>query len=59
MRFSRWRETGAWGRVVIALRGDADMEHLFIDSTIVRAHQYSADVQKKRGAKKSVARAGD
>jgi transposase len=27
--------------------GDADMEQLFIDSTIVRAHQHSAGAQKK------------
>jgi hypothetical protein len=32
------------------------MEHLFIDSTIVRAHQHSADAQKKQVARKSAAR---
>jgi transposase len=57
VRFSRWRETGVWERVAQALRGYADMEHLFIDSTIVRAHQHSAGAQKKRAVRKSAARA--
>jgi hypothetical protein len=42
--------------VAVTLRGDADMEHLFIDSTIVRAHQHSAGAQKKRGSRTSAAR---
>ena len=49
VRFSRWREKGVWERVATALSGDADMEHLFLDSTIVRAHQHSAGAQKKAG----------
>lgn len=57
VRFSRWREKGVWERVAAALLGDADMEHLFLDSTIVRAHQHSAGAQKKRGSRKSAARA--
>lgn len=59
VRFSRWREKGVWERVATALRGDADMEHLFIDSTIVRAHQHSAGAQKKQAIRKSVAREVD
>ena len=50
VRFARWREKGVWERVATALRGDADMEHLFIDSTIVRAHQHSAGAKKKWSA---------
>ena len=38
---------------------DADMEHLFLDSTILRAHQHSAGAQKKPAARKSVVREGD
>jgi hypothetical protein len=45
--------------VASALRGDADMEHLFIDSTIVRAHQHSAGAQKKRGNSTSAAPGAD
>lgn len=59
VRFARWRESGVWKRVADAMRSDADMEHLFIDSTIVRAHQHSAGAQKKRGSRKSVVRAAD
>jgi transposase len=59
VRFSRWREKGVWERMAAALHGDADMEHLFIDSTIVRAHQHSAGAQKKRASRKSAARAAD
>lgn len=59
VRFSRWREKGVWERLAQALRGDADMEHLFIDSTIVRAHQHSAGAQKKPAIRKSAARAAD
>lgn len=46
-----WLQTEGWERVTHALRGDADMEHLFIDSTVVRAHQHSAGAQKKRVAR--------
>ena len=56
VRFSRWREKGVFERIAQAMRGDADMEYLFIDSTIVRAHQHSAGAQKKRGPRTSAAR---
>ena len=49
MRFSRWREKGVWARLASALQGDADMGHLFIDSTIVRGHQLSAGAKKAGG----------
>lgn len=49
VRFSRWREKGVFERVAQVLRGDANMEHLFIDSTIVRAHQHSCGRPKKAG----------
>lgn len=57
VRFARWRESGVWERVAQALRGDADIEQLFIDSTIVRAHQHSAGAKKKPGGRQSAARA--
>jgi transposase len=57
MRFARWRDSGVWERVADVLVGDADMEQLFIDSTIVRAHQHSAGAQKKLAVRKSAARA--
>lgn len=48
VRFSRWREKGVWVRMASALQGDADMERLFIDSTLVRAHQHCAGAKKSR-----------
>ncbi len=30
-----------------ALGGDADLENLLIDSTVVRAHQHAAGAEKK------------
>lgn len=59
VRFSRWREKGVFERVAQALRRDADMAHLLIDSTIVRAHQHSAGAQKKPMLRKSAAREAD
>jgi transposase len=56
VRFSRWREKGVFERVAHAMQGDADMEQLFIDSTIVRAHQHSAGAKKKLVVRKSVDR---
>lgn len=56
VRFSRWRENGVWERVATALSGDADVEQLFLDSTIVRAHQHSAGAQKKQANRRSAAR---
>ena len=58
VRFSRWRDTGVWERMASALSGDADLEQLFIDSTIVRAHQHSAGAQKKLAVRKSAGREG-
>ena len=56
VRFSRWREKGVFERVAHTMQSDADMEQLFIDSTIVRAHQHSAGAKKKPVARKSVDR---
>jgi transposase len=57
-RFSRWGKKGVWQRVIEAISDDADLEALFIDSTVVRAHQHAAGAQKKLDRKRSGARAG-
>jgi len=57
-RFSRWGRSGVWQRVIEAVSKDVDLEALLIDSTVVRAHQHAAGAQKKRGHKRSDARAG-
>ena len=54
VRFSRWSEKAVGERVATALRCDADLEQLFIDSTSVRAHQHSAGAQKKQASRKLV-----
>ncbi|MGF6919780.1 transposase [Paraburkholderia sp. 40] len=53
MRFSRWRRTGVWQRVVNALAGETEIDRVLIDSTVVRAHQHSAGASKKVGRKRS------
>ena len=57
VRFARWSRAGVWQRVFAALAKDADFREVMIDSTIVRAHQHAAGAQKKRGRKRSAARA--
>jgi transposase len=46
-RFNRWAKRGVWPHIMAALGGDADLEHLLLDSTIVRAHQHAAGAEKK------------
>ena len=59
-RFSRWAKSGVWERVFSQLAADADNEYAMIDSTIVRAHQHSADAKKKMAkTKPSAAREAD
>jgi transposase len=58
-RFARWSRCGVWHRVFARLAKDADFEEVFIDSTIVRAHQHAAGAPKKRATKRSGARGAD
>ncbi len=46
-------KNGVWQRIIPAIRHDADLEALLIDSTIVRAHQHAAGAQKKTARKHS------
>ena len=56
-RFSRWSKKGVWQRVIQAVSKDRDLQALFIDSTVVRAHQHAAGAQKKQALKRSGVRA--
>ena len=56
-RFSRWGKKGVWQRVIKAVSNDVDLEALFIDSTVVRAHQHAAGAQKNKARKPWGARA--
>ena len=58
-RFARWSRQGIWHRLFAQLAGDADFEKVFIDSTIVRAHQHAAGAAKKTAIKRSDVPAGD
>jgi transposase len=46
-RFARWSDKGVWHRVFSELAKDADFQQVFLDSTIVRAHQHAAGARKK------------
>ena len=48
IRFARWRSKGVWPRVANALAGETEIEHILVDSRVVRAHQHSAGALKKR-----------
>ena len=47
-RFSRWSVGGVWHLVFTELAKDADFEEIYLDGTIVRAHQHASGAQKKR-----------
>lgn len=51
-RFARWCENGIWERMHHYFADDPDMEHLIIDSTVVRAHPCAAGAPQKRGVSK-------
>lgn len=46
-RFSRWSKAGIFDKIFRILSEDADMEFLFIDGSIVKAHQHAAGAKKK------------
>lgn len=50
-RFKRWSVRGVWHRVFTELSKDSDFEELYLDGTIVRAHQHASGAQKKTGRK--------
>jgi transposase len=51
-RFARWAEQGVFEQLHQAFAGDPDMEHLLLDSTIIRAHPCAAGAPKKSAAGK-------
>ena len=58
-RFGRWSNNGTWNTAFAELTKDADFEEMFLDSTIVRAHQHSSGAAKKKARKRSDAREVD
>ncbi len=58
-RFSRWADKGVWQKIFATLSQDADFGEVFLDSTIVRAHQHAAGASKKRYNKVLAVLVGD
>src|SRR5437764_13365660 len=52
-RFARWTESGVFEHLHQSFVDDADMEHLLIDSTIIRAHPCAAGASKKVAARRT------
>ena len=46
-RFERWCAKGVWERMHQHFIDDPDMEHVIIDSTVIRAHPCAAGASKK------------
>ena len=51
-RFSRWADQGIWEQMQHRFAGDPDLEHLIIDSTVVRAHPCAAEAPRSKGGRK-------
>jgi len=51
-RFARWCDKSVWEQMHQYFVYDADMEHLIIDSTVVRAHPCAAGASKKLAVKR-------
>jgi transposase len=58
MRWQRWVERGVWWQILLILKRlkRIDLHIVFLDSTVVRAHQHAAGAPKKRATKPSAAR---
>src|SRR5262245_40372932 len=54
-RYNRWCKRRVWQRILEALGGDPDLEHLLLDSTLVRAHQHAAGAKGGEIARRWVA----
>jgi len=54
-RYSGWSTKGTWERFFSFCAGDADMELLIPDSTVIRAHPCAAGAPKKRGGQEKQA----
>ena len=53
VRFARWSDKKVWSKLFAVLREDADFEEVFLDSTVVRAHQHAAGAAKKKGRRRA------
>jgi transposase len=51
-RFARWAQQDVFNDLHQAFAGDADMEHLLIDSTVIRARPSAAGARNKVAARR-------
>jgi transposase len=58
-RFGRWSRRNVWDRVFTELAKDADFEAVYLDSTIVRAHQHASGAAKKTDLRQLAVRVVD
>jgi transposase len=60
-RFKRWSDAGVMDRVLHELQRQKiiGVHAVFLDSTIVRAHQSASGARKKRGRRRSAGRGED
>jgi transposase len=61
LRWQRWIERGVWGKILkllLRLKG-VDLTIVFLDSTVVRAHQHAAGAAKKKAIRPSAAPGAD
>jgi hypothetical protein len=59
MRWQRWVERGVGGNILMILKRlkRIDLRMVFLDATIVRAHQHAAGAPKNRATKPLAAHA--
>lgn len=60
-RWQRWIESGVWGNILRLLKRlkGLELKIVFVDSTVVRAHQHAAGAAKKKAIEPSVAPVAD
>jgi transposase len=58
MRWQRWIERGVWWNILRLLKRlkGVELKIVFLDSTVVRAHQHAAGAAKKKAIRPSVVR---
>jgi len=54
VRYNRWAKKGIWERVFETFSGDADLEYLMVDGSIIRVHQHGASKKLSRPVKPKV-----
>ncbi|MFD1690833.1 IS5 family transposase [Azotobacter chroococcum] len=55
-RFARWCQLGVWDRLLSVLTRDADLQHVCIDSSIVRANACAAGAANSTAAQEALGR---